>query len=832
MDGISSVAGITSLGCQIFAGALKISEFVSRMRDARKDARETATELVILAGVLDGVTFFEPDHFAALGACIAKVQQLDSMTDVMFTGLSTKSVFKRLRTSFQSARKSDAITRLKEHLAQTKLTLLIAMAQRNISLSQELHRTNTRDREAVLSRVDDLDTRIRSCSVSTPITTNELPDVHWEELKSELNRLLGKIGDDVLRTNLQHIVYDLIETHFKAIVQDLSLDTDLDHFDPSASPTPSANRPRRHSCFKQCFYGAVYIVTETPYSSSTIKEPRRRASTFLVRTSFIFHPSPFIVLRGLQNGIEVQLEGKASQGWKHKLRYFNAVPNNAPIFDYCKQGNVEVIQTLFQRGEASPWDVNEDGWTPLHWAARYRHRTLCQMLLECNSDTGALTYPNSYKSVYTPFDLAYAGTFWATDDESEWIDLIRCFSMVVDISSLGRSRGPDLEALIAVFGPLRAGLLSKSEGLMKVAIWILKNCVRDEIKDAEVKQQVMRLVLQNAIQSARNADLNHGKKTVRELLAAADLDLNQSTNSDGSMLIHLALSGDIFTSLLGLKILLAAGANPHVKSNEARPRNPTQIALRHADVFWMWRQALQESGNDLTDFVQQSFEQVCWEKSGWTLPALSRIFCASFDVLFGLIYQNTFPCWLCGTGWVNTRFSWWDQVSELVKAGGNEPFAKYYSFPNVSEPPDSVRLDLETVLFNDTGTIDNSPQSIIQAHVYGSIWSYPLEIRSTCLCCLTKVRTVAQNELLGSNLSDALPMLYAAIQPKFEESQLLKRRWETFKSNLDYNLPVKEALSGFSSEESYLLKRPWDTFNSNLDHSRSVKELPSVPAAT
>ena len=47
------------------------------------------------------------------------------------------------------------------------------------------------------------------------------------------------------------------------------------------------------------------------------------------------------------------------------LRASRVVPTDAPLMKYAQDGNVEGIKGLFRSGLASPWDVNEFGWTAL-----------------------------------------------------------------------------------------------------------------------------------------------------------------------------------------------------------------------------------------------------------------------------------------------------------------------------------------------------------------------------------------------------------------------------------------------------------------------------------
>jgi len=56
---------------------------------------------------------------------------------------------------------------------------------------------------------------------------------------------------------------------------------------------------------------------------------------------------------------------RSSCGLDCSLTSYRAVPDDAPVFDYCRNGNVKAIQALFDGGLASPWDTNSKGFTPL-----------------------------------------------------------------------------------------------------------------------------------------------------------------------------------------------------------------------------------------------------------------------------------------------------------------------------------------------------------------------------------------------------------------------------------------------------------------------------------
>ncbi|KAL6717700.1 hypothetical protein ACLMJK_005615 [Lecanora helva] len=58
----------------------------------------------------------------------------------------------------------------------------------------------------------------------------------------------------------------------------------------------------------------------------------------------------------------------ARSGWTFKPRCYNVISPNAEIFHLIKAGDITGLQGLLARREASPFDHNEFGWTPLHTA--------------------------------------------------------------------------------------------------------------------------------------------------------------------------------------------------------------------------------------------------------------------------------------------------------------------------------------------------------------------------------------------------------------------------------------------------------------------------------
>lgn len=51
----------------------------------------------------------------------------------------------------------------------------------------------------------------------------------------------------------------------------------------------------------------------------------------------------------------------AEQGWDLYFRTYNVRSDNSPIFEFCREGDLEGVKELISNGEASPLDVSWSG---------------------------------------------------------------------------------------------------------------------------------------------------------------------------------------------------------------------------------------------------------------------------------------------------------------------------------------------------------------------------------------------------------------------------------------------------------------------------------------
>ena len=92
-------------------------------------------------------------------------------------------------------------------------------------------------------------------------------------------------------------------------------------------------------------------------------------------TSCTVYPAGWLIRLGIRYGFRLKFGSSATQGWTTSLKPFCPVPDDALIFEFCRQGNTPAVRKLLLGGYASVRDTNSEGYTPLH-VSLFRHKPL------------------------------------------------------------------------------------------------------------------------------------------------------------------------------------------------------------------------------------------------------------------------------------------------------------------------------------------------------------------------------------------------------------------------------------------------------------------------
>ena len=391
-------------------------------------------------------------------------------------------------------------------------------------------------------------------------------------------------------------------------------------------------RSRRRNLF-----GTVSITTEvTQLGRSRDKDFEDLENDDFIRTtSLSIRPAEWLFRLGL--GFCLQIGAReSSQGWKCSLEAPRAVPNDAPIFSACKSGHLDKVKRLCADGQASVWDTDEVGQTPLEvyfpllvvdisWvvfpdavsdqsASSLHSRIVVRTSAAFSSwkQPARLILPifprcnASYSIALSPLLNVFShpsapSLFGSTSVEDRQIDTLRLFLDQIDLctetaasdfswrvlySLLQHSRIRTFEWLFRISILGMAGPFNRHA--LGILVWFLPD---------NSEWQTLFVSILSALD----------KENI-------ELSINVSWFISQGKHVEAPLSE-----------LIRLGANVH-------PRyfgpSPTAIAMRSSLSFHHWRNSLLLAFIDLEDFVRQECQHGSVAEAGWnedTLLALFRL---------------------------------------------------------------------------------------------------------------------------------------------------------------------------------------------------------------
>jgi len=152
---------------------------------------------------------------------------------------------------------------------------------------------------------------------------------------------------------------------------------DTKHIHGSDSPkyesfeSPKAGYPLLQDCARsnESTLGNHRDITDYPHQAqaSHTRRPNKNKRSPHKRGYFLYPPK-ILSIFGVSYGVDVA--AICTAGWKYSLQIFRAVPENALIFEFCREGNLAAVRTLLSTGNASPWDRDPEGRTPLYVSFR------------------------------------------------------------------------------------------------------------------------------------------------------------------------------------------------------------------------------------------------------------------------------------------------------------------------------------------------------------------------------------------------------------------------------------------------------------------------------
>ena len=202
-----------------------------------------------------------------------------------------------------------------------------------------------------------------SATVKTASSTPKDIELHTEALRAEASRV-----DSTIKKVHQYAFDKGPEEATGEITDGVSMKTlsRAEHI-PNSRSRKRKTLARKHAVM-ECGFGTVYIQSKT--TCLRLKETDVETRSYLDdeyehESSFTVCPAAWLVRLGFKYGLYLSLFYSSIRGWKQTLSTSCHVPDNALVFEFCKQGNVSGVRSLLLRGDASVRDVDSLGQTPL-----------------------------------------------------------------------------------------------------------------------------------------------------------------------------------------------------------------------------------------------------------------------------------------------------------------------------------------------------------------------------------------------------------------------------------------------------------------------------------
>ncbi|KAL9116372.1 MAG: hypothetical protein Q9187_007104 [Circinaria calcarea] len=629
MDGLSAAASTmatVSLALQLANSTKKLYEFWNSIKDAPEDIHGISTDLEFLSSILQQIGLEaqyqppDPGTQAALRFCFEKINAIGSLITDIEPDFASMSLRKRKWSAIKAVFRAKNYQKCQESLDRMKVTLLLAQQNSSSRSSRLQHESQHQSLNVLQQAMANL--RFQS-PTGTIITTSNIPSGsqdHAAAFGAEVTRLANTLNVSGLplglRTAIEKAINNVLDEFDASDRAQQSRAGGLYMLQSTSwSRTTRRERTIRREYKKvESFFGTIYIKSKTSVLLSTDSEVPLCSShedQYEHETTVRILPAQWLISLRLIQGLNARLSRSSISGWKLSLDVIRPRPDNAIIFDFCRHGNLAGVKSLFERGLASPKDVDSDGYTPLHlrtmnsdkrrqYAARSHHLELCKLLIEAGSDRDCRTNGIEMVTEYDP---------------SRIIDLLRLFIDLVDVSGFEDDRFLDGSIIIKCmikYYPYVPVNPNKED----VVLWMLQSF------GSGLRQIYNDRWIYNCLRLC--SGLHKSNERFNYFLEITNGKVDALNMAGGWSVLHWVMlepsNEDYVCQLLG------AGANAHLEGSNrlysSDLETPTSIAMYSASTFVMLQNALRRLAVHLEVFVDLEMNQPPLQRAGWEKETL------------------------------------------------------------------------------------------------------------------------------------------------------------------------------------------------------------------
>ncbi|KAH9213324.1 hypothetical protein DL95DRAFT_447176 [Leptodontidium sp. 2 PMI_412] len=574
-----------------------------------------------------------------LGRCEEKVTALYAKVRKAAEGLASESARKRKWSALKISLDKADINELRDQLKEAKAMLVIVKLDSfERSTSQTLQ-----TQERVLLEI------LRAVRVASIQPSDILPWKSVEWLESDMQLLTSPSTE----LNPPNYSRDTRAACINIPVQPHEV-----------SPNSKNHVQKKASQNISRVHGRSSLIS-TPFGPvktwSSIKATAKKSSnsnTAEEKDSVLaFYPSWLLRRLGVSYGLWIQ--GRSTDGWQFTIQPFNAVPEDAPIFRYCRLGDVAAVKTLLSSGYASLRDRDPKGRTPLWYASGSLQVEVADFLLEQGADAHAVDWETKRSTIAA---LYYS----AQPDVSNKVSMVSVYERHVPDGYHDDSILCLIGMMLHSYRPGRSldlcpAKIDREKSVMRIITRISELWLPDDHQQSMILKD---LVL-----------LGYSDRVVHWYLSG----ITTLEGSCSAMILNSLIGkGTLIHDPPTMRLALDRTSNLHSQSlseRDMRWMSPTAHTMYHPQMFFAWKKLLLERGHKLEDFVRDELDEKesALAAQGWTYDKLLSLFKSHSSS--NLNSNMNQACQRCG---ISAKTTWmvdlqWRQFLQGVREGKLKP---------------------------------------------------------------------------------------------------------------------------------------------------------------
>ncbi|TGO37875.1 hypothetical protein BHYA_0087g00340 [Botrytis hyacinthi] len=633
MEGLSSASAafaVISLAVQLAESVKKLMEFWKAIEDAPGDICDLFDDLELLSAALiqNQRKFAQHSPYdliarRILTKCQKRVEHLSSKLSPTMSAFTSFSSRKRKWAALKIILKNEEIKKLRASVGESLVAVqmikqdaifdMVEMALRHqeatskgMSAIQEFvvqHSRNHRHTDRSISLLPSYDLPILSAGGHT--LDASLPDSYQG---NKLQSFSQSTGTMVLQKNKSAPLEEVSANSPKQLI-----------IARRASEAKSWETDGQTPIFS--------FRVRTSSTKKSIKNVLGSRETVETKIGVVFYPAKWLHRLGVSVGI--RMSAVVDNGWMFAFNSFGAVPEDALIFDLCRQGSVAGVKILLDRGDASLESENPQGKTPLWTAVYHGQIDVARFLIAAGAKN--------------------------TADSEIWrntvvLDARLKIAMIETLDVYCKNRDSiygDIGRLSIFYSPSKRLDMTQEE--VSDSMLCVFKALTPSLRTGNIAQfEYLRGMVSEG----------HEGKLIHWLISRVKgaFEIVNGSISSYSLLHYVIGARFLHRDQLSVKMVMERTNNLHIchgygSWGRYQPQTPTVLAMYDQEMFISWRKLLQETKQDMNVFIERELDAKILTSMGWTKATLRALFQHHFDTPShkGRRAFNGFPqCDRCG----------------------------------------------------------------------------------------------------------------------------------------------------------------------------------------